>query len=258
MEETVVKEEVKETQPASTDLAQTESREAASGEAVKEPPKETSTDKVPYSRFSEVIAQKNEAVKKAQEFENRLKEIESKIKPQQEEVDPFANLSSEERRQAEDYAKKFVAPLIMKDLKPFISEIQTERLNKQISEAQKLAKKADINFDERLPEIQDFLSRPENKGRLTAREAFLSLYGDELMEKSSLKGKEEISKETKELMDKKKLANTQVVGINQNSVIQSDEGARRQMAPSERLQMDLKKAYDLAQQGVKNPKVRIE
>jgi len=139
-----------------------------------------------------------------------------------------------------------------------IQEVQNEKLNKQIIEAKDFSNKVGIKFDERLPEIVDFLSRPENKGRLTAKEALLSLYGDEVLENTRLKGKEEASQETKELIEKKKLANSQLSNVNQNVVFQSDEMAKKMMSPQERLSHDVRKAMELAKQGVRNPKVRIE
>lgn len=230
-----------------------------SGEVVKEAPVKESTDKVPYSRFSEVIAQKNEALRRAEQAEQRWKEFETKFKvPVQEESDPFAGLPQEEREQTEKFIEKFVEPKLMKKFAPFFQEIQNEKLNKQVDEAKEFSNRVGINFDERLPEVVDFLSRPENKGRLTAKEALLSLYGDEILEKTSLKARDQISQETKELNEKKRLANTQIPNVNPNVVIHSDEMARKQMSSQERMNWDIKRAYDLAQQGVKNPKVRVE
>lgn len=263
MEEKVVNTEatatpVQETPKGTTPEPKTEPQQTQSGEVVKETPKEVVVDKVPYSRFSEVIAQKNEATKRAQELEARLKDIEQRATPRQEEVDLYAGMSQEEKEQTEKFIEKFVEPRIMKKFQPFIQEVQNEKLNKQVAEAKNFASKVGINFDERLPEIVDYLSRPENKGRLTAKEALLSLYGDEFLEKSTLQGKESISRETQELMEKKKLANANIPSVNTNSVVQTDEMARRSMSSQDRLQYDLKKAYDMAQQGVKNPKVGFE
>jgi hypothetical protein len=249
---------VKETPPVATEQVKTEPTQTPSGEVVKETPKGVSTDRVPYPRFSEVIGQKNEAIKRAEAAETRLREYESRQKPMLEETDPFASLSPEEREQTEKFIDKFVRPKILNDLKPLIQEVQNEKLNKQIIEAKDFSNKVGIKFDERLPEIVDFLSRPENKGRLTAKEALLSLYGDEVLENTRLKGKEEASQETKELIEKKKLANSQLSNVNQNVVFQSDEMAKKMMSPQERLSHDVRKAMELAKQGVRNPKVRIE
>ncbi len=244
-----------ETPSGTTPETKTGATPTPSGEVVKETPKE-STDKVPYSRFSEVIAQKNEALKRAEAAEARWKEFETKVRPPTEEPDPFSTLSPEEREQTEKFIEKFVEPRILKKFQPFMQEVQNEKLNKQIDEAKVFADKVGINFDERLPEIVDYLSRPENKGRLTAREAMLSLYGDEVLDKARSKGKEELSQETKELIEKKKMANTQVTSVNQNTVIASDEMARRSMTTQEKLEADIKWAIEQDKQGIKNPKVR--
>ena len=260
MGETAVVNEVKETpSPESAGAKPTESGQTPGGEVVKETPKETPTGTVPYSRFSEVIAQKNEAMRKAQEYEARIKDFETRFKPQAE-SDPFDGLAPEEREQTQKFIDKFVIPSVRKnmlsELAPVIQEVQNEKLNKQIYEAQEFAGRVGINFDERLPEVVDFLSRPENKGRLTAKEAMLSLYGDEFLEKTRLKAREDASQETKELIEKKKQANMQVSTVNPNAVVHSDEMARKMMNPTERMQADIRKALELETQGVKNPKIR--
>jgi len=264
-EEKVVNTEATETpvQEPTPEPVKTESAPAQSGEAVKETPKEVPTDKVPYSRFSEVIAEKNELKRKAQEYEAKIKEYEIKFKPQAPvEDDPFASLLPEEREQTKKFIDQFVKPSVKKEIlqemSPFIQEVQHEKLNKQINEAKTLANKVGINFDERLPEVVDYLSRPENKGRLTAKEALLSLYGDEILEKTTQKAKESYSQETKELIEKKKLANMQAPNVNPNVVIKTDEMARKNLNATERLQKDIADAMELARQGVKNPKVRVE
>lgn len=262
MEEKVVNEvketQVQETQKETTPEQKPSETSTASGEVVKETSKPESTDRVPYSRFSEVIAQKNEEKKRADELQRKYDEITKKSPVTQEETDPFASLSPEEREQTQKFIDKFVRPQIMKDISPFIQEVQTSKINKQVDEAKDLASKVGINFDERLPEVVDFLQRPENRGRLTAKEALLSLYSEEILEKTRSKAKEEYSQETKELMEKKKLANTAISGVNQNTIIHSDEMARKQMSSSERLTHDIMKAVEAAKQGVRNPKVRIE
>ena len=261
MEETVVN-EVKETPPAeTTPQGQTELTPTPSGEVVKETPIK-STDNVPYSRFSEVIAQKNEEKRRADELQRKYDDAMKRYtpQPQSEETDPFASLLPEEREQTKKFIDKFVTPDVekrmMQKFAPFLQEMQTEKVNKQIVEAKSLADKVGMNFDERLPEVVDYLSRPENRGRLTAKEALLSLYGEEILEKSRLKGKEEISQETKELMEKKKLANMSVSSVNPNSVVHSDEMAKKQMSSQERMNFDITRAIEATKQGVKNPKVR--
>ena len=131
-------------------------------------------------------------------------------------------------------------------------------MNKQVSDAKTFSSKVGIDFDERLPEIVDFLSRPENKGRLTAKEALMSLYSDEILSSAMNKGKEELSKETKELIEKKKIANTSVQGINPNVAIQSDELALKGMSSNDRMSHGIRKAMELTKQGIKSPKVRFE
>ncbi len=259
-EQKVVNTEVKET-PVQDTTPESKPSETPtpSGEVVKETPKE-STDRVPYSRFSEVIAQKNEEKKRADELQRKYDEITRRqtVQPQTEESDPFANLSPEEKDQTQKFIDKFVRPQIMKEISPFIQEVQSNKINKQVEEAKDLANRAGINFDERLPEVVDFLSRPENRGRLTAKEAMLSLYSDEILEKTRSKAKDEYSQETKELMEKKKLANMAISGVNPNTVIHSDEMARKQMSKSERMEHDINKAIEMSKQGIRNPKVRIE
>lgn len=258
----VVNNEVRETPVQdSTPAVQTTQDSAQKGEAAKQAPNEpadTRLDKHP--RFKELYFKKNEAERKAQELEQKLREIESRLGPK--EPDPFSELLPEEREQTEKFINKFVAPKIKKELMgelaPFMQEVQTEKLNKQVNEAKALASKVGIDFDDRLPEIVDFLSRPENKGRLTAREALMSLYSDEILSSAMNKGKEELSRETKELMEKKKIANTSVQTINPNAVIQNDEMALKNLSANERMTERIKKAIELTRQGVKNPKVKFE
>lgn len=260
MDENVVNNEVKETPAVSTTPEQTKAVPTDSGAVAKETSIAQPSSTVPYSRFSEVISQKNEAIKKAQELETRYRELEQRSRPPQTEHDPFSELPPDERKQTEDFINKFVSPKVrsdvLKEFAPFIQEVQNEKLNKQINEAKDFAGKAGINFDERLPEIVDFLSRPENKGRLTAKEALFSLYNDEFLSNAQNRGKEEVSREQKELMEKKKLANTQLSSVNPQVVVQSDEMARRALSPQERLSYDINKAMEMTKQGVKNPKVR--
>ena len=232
-----------------------------SAEVVKEPVIESADTRLDkHPRFKEVIFKKNEAERRAVEAERRLAEYEARTQPK--ESDPFAELLPEEREQTEKFINKFVKPSIRKDLMaelaPFMQEVQNEKLGKQVNEAKSLASKVGIDFDERLPEIVDFLSRPENKGRLTAKEALMSLYSDEILSSAENKGKEAFSKETKELIEKKKLANTTVGAINPNVVIQTDELAMKGMSSNERISHNIRKAMEMAKQGVRNPKVKIE
>lgn len=258
-ENQVVNQETATPAQTSTPAEQTTQAPTPSGEVVKETPIEpadTRLDKHP--RFKEVIFKKNEAERRAAEAERRLAEFEARSQPK--DTDPFAELAPEEREQTEKFINKFVAPRIKKDLMgelaPFMQEVQNEKLNKQVSEAKTLSDKVGINFDERLPEIVDFLSRPENKGRLTAKEAMMSLYSDEILSSAMNKGKEELSRETKELMEKKKLANTTVSQVNPNVVIPTDELAMKGMSSQERITHNIRRALELTKQGVKNPKVR--
>jgi hypothetical protein len=233
---------------------------ADSGNAVKEIPlvAEDRLDKHP--RFKEVIHQKNEYQRKAQELERQFDDYKRQYAPK--EADPFADLAPEEREQTKKFIDKYVAPEMEKrtleKFAPFIQEMQNEKLNKQVTEAKALASKVGLDFDERLPEIVDYLSRPENKGRLTAKEALISLYADEMLDSASRKGKDEVSKEQKELMEKKKLANMQVGQVNPNVAIQTDALALKGMDARQRQSHNIQKAIELARQGVKSPKVKFD
>jgi hypothetical protein len=245
----------------STTVQETTQPSTPSAEVAKEPAiqaEDTRFDKHP--RFKEAISKRNEAERRAVEAERRYKELETRSTPK--ESDPFADLAPEEREQTEKFINKFVAPTIekrfMEKMGPFIQEVQNEKMNKQVTEAKALASKVGIDFDERLPEIVDFLSRPENKGRLSAKEALMSLYSDEILSSAMNKGKEELSKETKELNEKKKIANTSITPVNPNSVIQSDEIARRGMSPEERIKDGIYRAIEMAKQGVKSNKIKME
>ncbi|MFH1625262.1 MAG: hypothetical protein ABID54_08940 [Pseudomonadota bacterium] len=247
--------------PESAPVQETTQASTPSAEVVKEPanePVDTRLDKHP--RFKEVIFKKNELERKVQELQRKYDEAVSKTAPH--EVDPFAELLPEEREQTQKFISKFVEPTIRKSLMaemaPFMQEVQNEKLNKQINEAKALSSKVGINFDERLPEIVDFLSRPENKGRLTAKEALMSLYSDEILTSAMSKGKDELSKETKELIEKKKIANTSIQQVNPNVAVQSDELALKGMNSNERISYGIKKAMEMGKQGIKSNKVRFE
>ena len=247
--------------PAESTPAETTQTTTPSAEVVKETAIESADTRLDkHPRFKEVIFKKIEAERRAQEAERRLAEFEARTAPK--ETDPFAELLPEEREQTQKFISKFVEPTIRKSLMaemaPFMQEVQNEKLNKQVTEAKSLASKVGIDFDDRLPEIVDFLSRPENKGRLTAKEALMSLYSDEILTSAMSKGKEELSKETKELIEKKKIANTSISQINPNIAIQSDELALKGMSSGERMSHNIKKAMELAKQGVKSNKVRFE
>jgi hypothetical protein len=134
-------------------------------------------------------------------------------------------------------------PEVERKYAPIVQQVQTERLNKQIGEAKNFANKVGIDFDEKLPDLIPYLSRPENRGRLTAKEALMSLYGDEILDAASKSGSEKARAETKELMEKKKQANMQATGVAPSNVVNSDEMKRRSMNPQERLHYDLQNAY---------------
>ena len=247
--------------PAVSATAETTQTPTPSAEVVKEPAIESADTRLDkHPRFKEVIFKKNEAERRAQDAERRLADYEARTAPR--ETDPFAELAPEEREQTEKFINKFVSPKIKKEmmaeLAPFMQEVQNEKLNKQVSDAKTFSSKVGIDFDERLPEIVDFLSRPENKGRLTAKEALMSLYSDEILSSAMSKGKEELSKETKELIEKKKIANTSVQSINPNVAIQSDELALKGMNSNDRISHGIRKAMELTKQGIKSPKVRFE
>ena len=67
---------------------------------------------------------------------------------------------------------------------------------------------------------------------------------------------EEYEKQKEELMEKKKQANLQAQTVAPGTVIQSDEVAKKDMQPHEKMQHDIKRAIELAKQGTRNPKVR--
>ncbi len=81
---------------------------------------------------------------------------------------------------------------------------------------------------------------------------------EEILASAMNKGKEQFSKETKELMEKKKIANTSVSSLNPNVAIQSDELALKGMSSQERISHNIKKAMEMTKQGIKSPKVRFE
>lgn len=231
-----------------------------SGAVEKQEPLEVSAkpDKtVPYDRFREVN-------QKAKEYERLYKEAQLSKAQSPEPVvtpssDPYANMSAEEREQTKSFIDKFVLPEVQKRYEPFVKEVQTEKLNKQIGDAKQFSEKFGIKFDERLPEIVDYLSRPENKGRLTATEAVRNLYFDEITGVVKNKTTEEISRERDVLMEKKKQANTSLgSGVAPSAVVASDEMARRGMTPEERRTADIKWAIEQNRAGVKNPKVKSE
>jgi hypothetical protein len=258
---------VQTTEPQTTPSASQTVQTIQTVEPVAKPTPEPETvdrlDKHP--RFKQVIqqkneamAQKNEALARAKELEEKVKLYESGQKPQIE-TDPLENLPPEERAQTEAFIEKYVLPKVMPAVQQqYGNIIQGIVRDKQVDETKAFADKVGIDLDERMPEIVQFLSKPENRGRLTAKEAFITLYADEIVENTLTKGKVSAQDEAKMLMEKKKVANMQVSNVNPSSVIQSDEAALKNMTPHERLNYAINKGMELAKQGVKNPKVRFE
>jgi hypothetical protein len=252
----VVNTEVKET-PAVEPTPQqtTENPTTESGTVDKQTQTEDSDGKIPYSRFKEV----NEKMKayEAELQKVRLAEAEKKFPTTQEPVkteDPYANMTPEEVQQTKAFVNKFVMP----EVQPWIQEMQRDKLNKQIVEAKDFSKNYGIDFDQKLPEIVDFLSRPENKGRLTATEAVRNLYFDQITGSVKTKTAEELQNQKNELMEKKKQANMQGSTVSPNTVIATDQMARQNMTREERMQADIRDSIAAAKRGEKSPKVRSE
>jgi hypothetical protein len=257
-ENKVVNNEVKETPPAeTTPLKTTEKSTTDKGGAVeKQKPVETS-DSVPYARFQEKAheakALKDElAAYKQKETEKKLQEMQ---KPSEAPQDPYAGMSLEEREQTRKFIDTFVKPEVRKEYEPFIQQYQTEQLNKQINDASQFASKYGINLEEKMPEIVDYLSRPENRGRLNATEAVRNLYFDQITGAVKTKTEAEVQQKKDELMEKKKQANMQTSTVSPGSVVQSDELARRKIPKDKRLSQDIKDAIELARKGERSPKV---
>jgi len=222
--------------------------------------KETVVDRFDkHPRFQQLRQEKQEALERARILEARLQQAETGqgIKPQsQEPQDPFSDLPPDERETARQFVNKYVIPVVEQRYHPFVQEVQNERLNRQIDEAKTFASQYGMNFDETLPEIVDFLSRPENKGRLTAKEAFLTLYAEDLFTASKNQGAEQLEKQKMDLIEKKKAANMEHSTVAPNAIIHSDEAARSRMTRDERQAADIKAAVELWKQGIKHPDVR--
>ena len=206
-----------------------------------------------HPRFQEVIKEKNEW---RQKYEDREREEKIKsLQPETPQEDPYAGMNETEKQQTKAFVDKYIQPEIRKAIQPFAQQVQTQQLNEQIKDAKTFASKHDIDFDKKLPEIVDYLSRSENRGRLTATEAIRNMYFDEMMGTVKNQTVTDISKEKEGLMEKKKQANLLSSGVAQPAVIQSDNAAKAKMSPAERLQADVKKAIELGNQGVRHPKV---
>lgn len=252
-EEKVDNTEVTETPQVETTPPETTEKVSTDvGDVAKETPKEPSDRFDKHPRFQEL----NKKAKEAEDYKRRYEEMVSK-QPQQPEPDMYAGMSPDERQQTQSFISKYVMPEVEKKYAPFVQAVQTERLNKQIDEAKGFATNIGINFEERLPEITEFLSRQENRGRLTAKEAFLSMYSDEILNSSKNQGKEAFSKEQRELMEKKKQANMQTSTAPLGAVVTSDAMARQKMSPSERLQHDINKGWEKVEGGYKHPNVKV-
>ena len=251
-EQNVANTEVKETpQLEPTPVETTETVTTDVGAVAKETPKEPSDRFDKHPRFQEL----NRKAKEADEYKRKYEEMLSQ-KPEPVESDIYTGMTPEEKTQTQSFISKYVMPEVEKKYAPFVQTVQTERLNKQIDEAKGFADKFGINFDERLPEITEFLSRQENRGRLTAKEAFLTMYSDDIVNASRNMGKEEISKEQRELMEKKKQANMQTTTVSQGSVVHSDAMAKKQLSDEEKVTFDINRAIEAVRGGHKSSKVK--
>jgi len=226
-----------------------------SGAVAKEPQVEV-TDRLDKNpRFQEVLRKNKENERKVRDYEAMLKKQElSKAQATPAENDPYAGLAPEEKEQTRQFIDRFILPEVSKRYEPFVREVQTERLNKQINEAKEFAGKFGIDFDEKLPEVVDYLSQEGNRGRLTAKEAIQNLYLNDIVNTVKSKTAEEISREKEVLMEKKKQANMTHTTVAQPSVVQSDEMALQGKSFSEKLHHNIKKAMDAHAQGYQNPK----
>jgi hypothetical protein len=229
------------------------------GAGVKQKPVESPDRLDKHPRFQEVIQQKNDNAKEAAEWKQKYLESQQTPGPEPSKPqDPYSRLSAEEKEQTQNFIDSFVRPIIKKEYEPFVKQYQTDKLNQQIEEADKFCAQHGIDFKSKMPEIIPYLSRPENKGRLTAKEAALNLYHDEMFGSVKDKTAEQLSREKEALMEKKKQANMQAQTVAPNTVVQSNEMARQKMTRSERLMADIKEAQGLAEQGVRNPKVHVD
>jgi len=242
-----------------TPQAETQQPTTEKGPVAKQEPSEATDRLDKHPRFQELNQKAKLSKREAEEYKRLYEEaLAQKPQPTQTVADPYAGMSAEEKEQTRAFIDKFVLPEVQKRYEPFVHEVKTERLNKQVSEAKEFANQFGINFDQKLPEIVDYLSRPENKGRLTAKEAVANLYMDDILGTVKNKTAEELSRQKEELNEKKKLANTLSSTAAPSSVIQTDEMARRKMTPQERQEADIRWAIEQAKAGVRNPKVKGE
>ena len=252
-DEQVANTEVKETPPAETTPQETTEQPTTDSGTVAKETQEKAVDRFDkHPRFQEL----NREAKEGKEYRRKYEELVTQ-QPTTPEPDRYAGMSDTEKQQTDNFIEKFVMPVMRKEMQPFIQSVQTERLNKQLDEAGDFAGTLGINFKERLPEITEFLSRQENRGRLTAKEAFLSMYSDEVINSSKNAGKEAFSKEQRELMEKKKDANMQSQTASPSAVVHSDEMAKQGMSPEQKTMFNIKNAIEAVKKGYKNPKVRV-
>jgi len=255
-EKQVANTEVKETPAVEPTPPQTTEKEPTDvGTVAKETPSEPSDRLDKHPRFQELNRKAKDAVRQAEEYRRLYEEATVKKEPPPQADDPYAGMTPDEAKQTREWIDKYVKPEVRKEYEPFIQEIRGER---QFSQAKVFASKFGINIDERIPEIVDYLSRPENKGRLTATEAVRNLYFDEITSSVKSNTAEGIQKEKEELIEKKKQANMQTASVSPSAVIASDEAARAKMTRDERLQSDIKEAIAMAKRGERNPRVKVD
>jgi len=210
-----------------------------------------------HPRFQELNQRAKNAETQLAEYKRRELETQVTQAPTADPQDPYANMNDVEAQQTKQFIEKFVMPQVEQKYQPFIRQFQTEQLNKQINQAKTETEKFGLNFDEKLPEIVDYLSRPENRGRLTATEAARNLYFEQMTNSAMTKGKEGAQAEQQELMEKKKAANLQSNTVSQKSVVQTDDLARSQMNESDKLMADIKYGIEKAKAGERHPGVKF-
>lgn len=253
-EKQVVNESVTETTPA-PDQQEKPQQETSEVVADAKTPQETADRFDKHPRFRELNAKAKEAEQTAMYWKSMYDKNQQSASPAAEQ-DLYANMPLEEREATKKFIDKFVIPEVEKRYAPFVQEVQMEKLNKQVAEAKEFSKEYGIDFDEKLPEVVDYLSRPENKGRLTAKEAIQNLYFNDITGSVRRTAEDSYTKQKDELTQKKKEANTLNTSIPQGAVVHTDELRRSKMSSVEKLNEDIAWAIEQGKKGEKNPKVR--
>jgi len=259
-EKQVANTEVKETPPAEPTTPETTTQPTTDSQTVDKESGTNAEDRLDkHPRFQEMNQRMKDAEMRLKDYAIRDKETElEKLRPQPkaEPQDPYVGLDAETKAIREYEDLKSTVGSLKVQLKQRAEMDQQQNLNTQIVEAKDFSKQYGINFDEKLPEIVNFLSRPENKGRLTAVEAVRNLYWEQMTGSVKDKTTEELSKQKEELNAKKREANMQGSTVAPSAVIQSDEMARKNMTREEKMTADIKEAIALAKRGEKHPGVK--